>query len=132
MDNLRVSRRGFLRVAGAVASALPFLRGEQPASAATAKAIGLASTHPVGKTKLYTSVSPSLFVTRTGTNTWVAFDNICTHAGAQLVLQGKQAFCRAHGATFNPATGKPTNNVARTALRSYPVSIRKGKIFVTV
>ena len=132
MESSKVSRRGFLKAAGTIAAALPFLRGTVPASAATTKAIGLASTHPVGRTKLYTSVSPSLFVTRTGTNSWVAFDNICTHAGAQMVLQGKQAFCRSHGATFNPATGKPTNNVARTALRSYPVSIRKGKIYVTV
>jgi len=132
MEPTNISRRGLLKAVSALAAALPFLRGGQPASAATAKAIGLASTHPVGKTKLYTSVSPRLFVTRTGTNTWVAFDNICTHAGAQMVLRGKSAFCPSHGATFNPATGKPTNNVARTALRSYPVSIRKGKIYVTV
>lgn len=127
-----ISRRGFIKIAAGFASAVPFLRLAQPALAATVKAIGLASAHPVGKTKLYTNVSPNLFVTRTGTTTWAAFDNICTHAGVRVNLIGKQAVCPAHGATFNPATGKPTNNVTPRALQTYPISVRKGKIYVTI
>lgn len=132
MQSQSISRRALLKASAALTAVLPFLKGTQAANAATSKVLGLASTHPVGKTKLYSSVSPSVFVTRTGVNSWTAFDNICTHAGAQLVLQGKQAFCRAHGATFSPATGKPTNNVTKTPLKSYPISIRKGKIYISI
>ena len=132
MQSQSMSRRALIKASAALAAALPFLKSVQPAQAATSKVLGLASTHPVGKTRLYTSVSPAVFVTRTAVNTWVAFDNVCTHAGANLVLQGKQAYCRSHGAAFDLKTGKPTNNVTRTPLKSYSISIRKGKIYISM
>lgn len=132
MQSQSISRRALIKASAALAATLPFLKSAQAAHAATSKVLGLASTHPVGKTRLYSSVSPAVFVTRTGANSWVAFDNVCTHAGAKLVLQGKQAHCRSHGAAFDLKTGKPTNNVTRTSLKSYSITIRKGKIYISM
>ena len=127
-----ISRRTMLKASAALAAALPFLKSVQPAQAATSQVLGLASTHPVGKTKFYTSASPNLFVTRTGVNTWVAFDNICTHAGAKIKgLTNKKIVCQVHGYAFDAATGKCTNAPAKN-LRAYTVTIRKGKIYVTI
>lgn len=132
------SRRTLLKLAAAVPALLPFLRPTQPASAAAARAIGLVSAHPVGKTKLYqvkTSANSTLglFVTRTARGTWSAFANICTHEGVKVSLQSQtRAFCPAHGAVFNPKTGQPISGPARFPLAAYSVSVRKGKIYVTV
>ena len=130
---MTISRRSLLKLGSAIAAALPFARLTQRADAASLTMVGLVAAHPVGKTKLYSNTTPKVFVTRTGLNSWVAFDNICTHAGAQCVLQGKQtAFCRSHGASFDLKTGKPTGGPARTPLQSHSVTIRKGKIYVSI
>ena len=132
MQTQSISRRALIKASAALAAVVPFLRAGQAANAATSQLLGLASTHPVGKTKLYTSVNPNLFVTRTGVNTWVAIDNICTHAGARINgIVAKQIQCQVHGYRFDPATGKCTNARAGN-LRSYVVTIRKGKIYVSI
>ena len=125
------SRRGLLKISAAVAT-LPWLGALAPAEAATSRVLGSVSKHAVGKTKLYTSVSPAVFVTRTASNSWTAFTNVCTHEGAQLALQGSQAVCPLHGAVFNPRTGKPVAGPVSRSLRSRKISARNGKIYITV
>jgi Rieske Fe-S protein len=127
-----LSRRTFLKLSAVAATALPFLRGATPAEATTLKAVGLVSKHPVGKTKLYSSIRPNLFITRTGPKKWVAYDNICTHEGCALSLQSKKAVCACHGAVFNAQNGKPISGPVQAPLRSYAVTIRKSKIYVAI
>lgn len=127
-----------MKLAAAIPALIPLLRVGAPAAAATARAIGLVSAHPVGKTKFYqvkiaTNFTLGLFVTRTSRGTWTAFDNVCTHQGVKASLISQtQAYCSAHGAVFNPKTGKPVSGPARLPLASYPVSVSKGKIYVSV
>ena len=126
-----LTRRSFLKWTAA-GSALPWFVGAIPATAASAKVVGVVAKHPVGRTKLYTSVSPAVFVTRTASNSWTAFNTVCTHEGGKLSLQGTQAVCPLHGAVFNARNGKPISGPVSRGLRSYKVSARNGKIYVTI
>lgn len=131
MGNPRnLSRRGLLTLTAAL-STLPWLGRVAPAAAATSALLGAVSKHPVGKTKLYTSVSPAVFVTRTAANSWTAFTNVCTHEGAKVALQGSQAVCPLHGAVFNARTGKPVSGPVSRSLRTRKISTRNGKIYVS-
>jgi naphthalene 1,2-dioxygenase ferredoxin component len=64
-----------------------------------------------------------------------ATDNICTHAHARLCegfLEGHEIECPLHQGKFDVRTGVPTCAPATEALRSYPVKIEGGRVWLVV
>ncbi len=53
----------------------------------------------------------------------------CTHQGAELQVSGDQLTCPAHGSEFDKY-GKVTQSPAAADLRSFPVSLIDGKLFI--
>jgi 3-phenylpropionate/trans-cinnamate dioxygenase ferredoxin subunit len=63
-----------------------------------------------------------------------ALEDRCPHAGASLVvgrLDGTWLTCRAHGLTFDLASGCMRGN-AGLAVRTYPVRVRSGRIEIAL
>lgn len=57
----------------------------------------------------------------------------CTHAGADLSeghMAADELVCPLHGGKFDPRTGQPLHRPATEPLRTYPVSVRDGGVFV--
>jgi 3-phenylpropionate/trans-cinnamate dioxygenase ferredoxin subunit len=57
----------------------------------------------------------------------------CTHAGADLSeghMAADQLVCPLHGGKFDPRTGQALHRPASEPLRTYPVSVRDGSVFV--
>jgi naphthalene 1,2-dioxygenase ferredoxin component len=64
-----------------------------------------------------------------------ATDNICTHGQARLCegfLEGHEIECPLHQGKFDVRTGMPTCAPATEALRSYPVKIEGGRVWLVV
>jgi naphthalene 1,2-dioxygenase ferredoxin component len=64
-----------------------------------------------------------------------ATDNLCTHGHARLCdgfLEGHEIECPLHQGKFDVRTGQPTCAPVTEALRSYPVKIEGGRVFVQV
>jgi naphthalene 1,2-dioxygenase system ferredoxin subunit len=64
-----------------------------------------------------------------------ATDNICTHGQARLCegfLEGHEIECPLHQGKFDVRTGVPTCAPATEALRTYPVKIEDGRVWLTV
>jgi len=64
-----------------------------------------------------------------------ATDNICTHGQARLCegfLEGHEIECPLHQGKFDVRTGVPTCAPATEALRSYPVKIEGGRVWLVV
>ena len=62
-----------------------------------------------------------------------ATDNICTHGNARLCdgfLEGTEIECPLHQGRFDVRTGSPTCAPATTPLRTYPVKIANGRVWV--
>jgi 3-phenylpropionate/trans-cinnamate dioxygenase ferredoxin component len=62
-----------------------------------------------------------------------AIDDTCTHQDASLAdgwLDGCQVECPLHASCFDLRTGKPTGPPAKKPVRTYPVSVRDGVIWV--
>lgn len=62
-----------------------------------------------------------------------ATDNICTHGHARLCdgfLEGHEIECPLHQGKFDVRDGKPTCDPVTEALRSYPVKIEGGRVFL--
>jgi len=62
-----------------------------------------------------------------------AIEDDCTHAIASLAngrLEGSTVFCPMHGGSFNVVTGKALSLPCKQALRSFPVEVRDGTVFV--
>jgi Rieske Fe-S protein len=53
----------------------------------------------------------------------------CAHQGAELNVAGDRLQCPAHGSEYNNK-GEVTNGPAETNLRSFPVIIENGEIFI--
>ena len=138
-----LTRRGFMKMASllslAGASAAATGAAAPATAAGRAVTVGSVSSHPIGKTKLYTRFPNSsllggygLLITRTGTNVWRAFSNQCTHEGSLVnYITGNTAICTNHGYTFDAKTGACTNRQS-APLRKYAVKVVKGKIVVTI
>ncbi|HTI70173.1 MAG TPA: Rieske 2Fe-2S domain-containing protein [Candidatus Limnocylindria bacterium] len=63
-----------------------------------------------------------------------AVDDSCTHRGGSMgagCLENGQLMCPLHGWAFDPRTGACLTREDKP-LRSYPVSVREGKVWVTV
>jgi naphthalene 1,2-dioxygenase ferredoxin component len=64
-----------------------------------------------------------------------ATDNICTHGQARLCegfLEGHEIECPLHQGKFDVRTGTPTCAPATEAVRSYPVKIEAGRVWLAV
>jgi naphthalene 1,2-dioxygenase ferredoxin component len=64
-----------------------------------------------------------------------ATDNLCTHGNARLCdgfLEGHEIECPLHQGKFDVRDGRPTCSPVTEALRSYPVKIEGGRVFVQV
>jgi naphthalene 1,2-dioxygenase system ferredoxin subunit len=64
-----------------------------------------------------------------------ATDNICTHGHARLCegfLEGHEIECPLHQGKFDVRTGQPTCAPATEAIRSYPVRIVGGRVWLAL
>ena len=64
-----------------------------------------------------------------------ATDNICTHGHARLCdgfLDGHEIECPLHQGKFDVRDGKPTCAPATEAVRSYPVKVEGGRVFLQI
>lgn len=64
-----------------------------------------------------------------------ATDNICTHGHARLCegfLEGHEIECPLHQGKFDVRTGQPTCAPATEGLRSYPVKVEGGRVWLAV
>ena len=62
-----------------------------------------------------------------------ATDNLCTHGHARLCdgfLDGHEIECPLHQGKFDVRNGQPTCAPVTEALRSYPVKIEGGRVFL--
>ena len=64
-----------------------------------------------------------------------ATDNLCTHGNARLCdgfLEGHEIECPLHQGRFDVRNGQPTCAPVTAALRSHPVKIEGGRVFVRI
>ncbi|NVM92034.1 naphthalene 1,2-dioxygenase system ferredoxin subunit [Variovorax sp. SG517] len=64
-----------------------------------------------------------------------ATDNICTHGHARLCegfLEGHEIECPLHQGRFDVRTGAPACAPVTEAIRSYPVKIEGGRVFLSL
>lgn len=63
----------------------------------------------IGGTAIGVRIEPfvrnTVFVTRTGQRSFVAFDSVCTHRGGALALKGEVLVCNLHAAQFDARSG---------------------------
>ncbi len=60
-------------------------------------------------------------------------DEMCSHEDYSLYfgcIQGKRIKCSLHGSYFDLASGQPLNEPADCPLRTYPVSVADGQVWV--
>ena len=64
-----------------------------------------------------------------------ATDNVCSHGQARLCegfLEGHEIECPLHQGKFDVRTGAPTCAPVTTAIRSYPVKIEGGRVWLAL
>jgi naphthalene 1,2-dioxygenase system ferredoxin subunit len=64
-----------------------------------------------------------------------ATDNLCTHGNARLCegfMEGHEIECPFHQGRFDVRDGKPTCAPVTEALRTYPVKIEGGRVFLEI
>ena len=64
-----------------------------------------------------------------------ATDNICTHGHARLCegfLEGHEIECPLHQGKFDVRTGQPTCAPVTEAIKSYPVKLEGGRVFLAI
>jgi naphthalene 1,2-dioxygenase system ferredoxin subunit len=64
-----------------------------------------------------------------------ATDNICTHGQARLCegfLEGHEIECPLHQGKFDVRTGQPSCAPVTEAIRSYPVRVEGGRVFLAL
>lgn len=62
-----------------------------------------------------------------------ATDNLCTHGNARLCdgfLEGREIECPFHQGRFDVCTGQPTGAPATQAVRTWPVKIKAGRVYL--
>jgi len=97
---------------------------------------------PDGSMKGFT-VNGQLILIANAEGSFFAIDAVCSHMQGYLPagrLSGKTVFCPVHGAQYDLATGKVITNVpwvmkmathrGATDLRTYPVEVKDGQVFV--
>lgn len=62
-------------------------------------------------------------------------DEMCSHEDYSLYfgcIKGKSIKCSLHGSYFNLASGAPENDPADCPIRTYPVQVADGQVWVAV
>jgi len=76
-----------------------------------------------------------LAIYRSAEGLYYATDGLCTHEQAPLadgLVMGCLIECPKHNGRFDFTTGKATRRPARVDLRTYPVKIESGTVFVQI
>ncbi len=67
---------------------------------------------------------------------FLAIDNACTHAGGPLgdgrLKEGCSVECSWHNSVFDARTGEVLRGPARKPVRTYPVTVEDGGVFVAL
>jgi nitrite reductase/ring-hydroxylating ferredoxin subunit len=104
--------------------------------------LGPASEIPQGSLKGFTAGGKKILVANIG-GTFHVMDAVCSHMQGDLTkgkLAGTVVTCPRHGSRFDVTTGKVVGNVSSliriatgkvaTDLKTYPVSVQDGSLFV--
>ena len=97
--------------------------------------LGLVEKLPVGGSVTGESGAFRIVVFRTANGDLYALEDRCSHADVRLsggMVEGCEIECPAHGARFDLKTGNNLCMPAVVPVRSFPVQVRNGEIFVTV
>jgi 3-phenylpropionate/trans-cinnamate dioxygenase ferredoxin subunit len=77
----------------------------------------------------------NLAIYRTADGRYYATDGLCTHEQARLadgLVMGCMIECPKHNGRFDFTTGKATRRPARIDLKTYPVKVESGTVFVHI
>jgi 3-phenylpropionate/trans-cinnamate dioxygenase ferredoxin component len=89
---------------------------------------------PVGEARVYDVGYDSIALCNVGGEIH-AIENVCTHDDGPLgegFLEGCQIECPRHGARFDVKSGAVTRMPAATPVRTFPVRIEHGEIYVEI
>lgn len=106
-----------------------------PQTEAPALAVAAMDELPVGgaKTFQYPAGSPPRLLVRTGTSSFVAYDQLCTHLACPVVpvaAQGK-LHCPCHNGWFDLATGRPVAGPPQRPLPRVLLDVRDKTVYAT-
>jgi 3-phenylpropionate/trans-cinnamate dioxygenase ferredoxin subunit len=106
--------------------------------------LGPASEIMAGSLKGFTPAGKKILVANIG-GTFHAMDAVCSHMQGDLAkgrLEGSVVTCPRHGSRFDVTTGKVVGNVSTlvkyatgkvaTDLKTYPVTVQDGSLFVDI
>lgn len=82
-----------------------------------------------------TPIDDEIAIYKTEAGEVFATDNICTHGHARLCdgfLEGHEIECPLHQGKFDVRNGKPTCAPVTEPLRSYPVKIEGGRVWLAL
>ncbi|MGE0273609.1 MAG: ubiquinol-cytochrome c reductase iron-sulfur subunit, partial [Alphaproteobacteria bacterium] len=108
---------------------------EPEAAATPAVAVAAVDELPVGgaKTFEYPAGSPPRLLVRTGTASFVAYDQQCTHLLCPVVpdVARQRLHCPCHEGAFDLFTGRPLEGPPRRPLPRVVLEVRDGAVFAT-
>ncbi len=85
-----------------------------------------------GETRMVRAGKKEILVVRQD-DRFYAIDGWCSHMGAPLdrgQVRERTIRCRVHGAVFDLETGKVLQNLQARDMRTYPVTVEAGEVFV--
>ncbi len=88
----------------------------------------------VGTNRAYDIGGRSILIARTGHGVF-ALDNQCSHALQPLEggkMKAVHIFCPLHGVRFDLRDGSPTGNITRMKIKTWPLTIEDGAIFIAM
>ena len=129
-----LTRRTFLRTAAVGLAVMGLGSQAQAAFAASSKVkAGNASEISVKGAKGYTLKGQYIIVTQPKKGTFKAFSGFCTHQRVQInAMNGTNLVCTRHGASYDTTTGKPTGGPAFNSLKTYPVTVTNGILYIPI
>ena len=95
--------------------------------------IGSADAVPPGEVRVLRCAGGRELAVSNIDGTLYAIDDVCTHDGGTLGegrLRNGRVICPRHGAAFDARTGKVISLPAVKSVRSYPVTVEYGEIYV--
>jgi len=90
---------------------------------------------PPGEGVRVDQAEPAIAVFRTEDGDLYAIDDTCTHQDASLAdgwLDGCEVECPLHASRFDLRTGKVDAPPAKVGVRTHPVTVTDGQIYVSV
>ena len=138
-----VSRRDFVKFVVLVSFA--FVVGQfwillqnflrlKPSSSSAMEITGAAAL-PVGGSLLFAYPSPNepAILVKTDANTYLAYDQRCTHLSCPVIAQPQagRLICPCHEGVYDLATGRPLAGPPRRPLRRIVLEVRSGRVYAT-